>query len=225
MQCTKSPFSLLFLSCVGAWDQSCILFHQKQTQNPLSGKSFSFSFCFQLHVEVLVLANPLPCKCFCPRWFSDPAWRQICSYINTWEINSWPRWVCVSIGIYFGLVFRVKPNLEAASDRFSEILLLSASFSSCLALRHRKDQGMCPWTPTDWSEWLTRSEFRWSVLPASLNKPHTALPPRQHPRWHFLSPSSRSGSLGRSTLCCGSGVTQVTSWFLQEQWQPVGKDV
>lgn len=133
--------------------------------------------------------------------------------------------MCVSVGIYFGLVFRVKPNLEAASDRFSEILLLSASFSSCLALRHRKDQGVCPWTHTDWSEWLTRSEFRWSVLPASLNKPHTALPPRQHPRWHFLSPSSRSGSLGRSTLCCGSGVTQVTSWFLQEQWQPIGKEV
>lgn len=133
--------------------------------------------------------------------------------------------MCVLVDIYFVLAFRVKSNLEAASDNFSEILLLSTSFSSCLALRHRKDQGMCPWTHRDWSEWLTRSEFRWSVLPASLHKPHIALPPQQHPHWHFLSPSSRSGSLGRSALCCGSGVTQVTSWFLLEQWQPIGKEL
>lgn len=63
--------------------------------------------------------------------------------------------------------------------------MLSTSFSSCLAPRHRKDQGVCPWTHSDCSEWLTRFEFRWCVLAASLGKARIALPPCQHPRWHF----------------------------------------
>lgn len=59
-----------------------------------------------------------------------------------------------------GFVFRVKPNLEVAPDHFSAILLLLTPSSSCLALRHRKDQGVCPWTHTDSSEWLPVAEFR-----------------------------------------------------------------
>lgn len=62
--------------------------------------------------------------------------------------------------------------------------MLSTSFSSCLAPRHRKDQGVCPWTHSDCSEWLTRFEFRWCVLAASLVR-HASLCSPPASRWHF----------------------------------------
>lgn len=50
-----------------------------------------------------------------------------------------------------------EPNLEAASDHFSEILLLFMPSPSRLAPRHREDEGVCPWTHTDSSSLLPRA--------------------------------------------------------------------
>lgn len=137
---------------------------------------------------------------------------------NTWEINSWPRWVCVSAGIYFGFVFRVKSNLEAVSDHFSEILLLSTSFSSCLALRQRKKIKACAHGHTlTWvsgSPDLNSDDLRFlcpwishtlPCLPGSIRADIFSLPPHARGPWEdrpcavaVVSPKSPPGSFRSS---------------------------
>lgn len=56
---------------------------------------------------------------------------------------------CVPVCRYLLVcVASAEPHLEAASDHFSEILLLFVPSPGRLAPRHSEDEGVCPWTHT-----------------------------------------------------------------------------
>lgn len=95
-------------------------------------------------------------------------------------------------------VASAEPNLEAASDHFSEILLLFMPSPSRLAPRHREDEGVCPWTHTDSSSLLPRAS-RTPRCPPAMSTLAPARSPQAPSPWALVSPKSPPSSCWSSS--------------------------